>query len=239
MSVGEFIAAKPLIAKLLAAHPDTPILVTTMTPTGSGRVRTVFKAEIESGRIVNVYLPYDLPGAISRFLSRFNPAILVTMETELWPNLIHFTWSRQIPILIANARMSEKSAKGYQRFPTLTRPMLREITLVAAQSEVDGERFIEMGLPPASLQITGTLKFDLVVEPATLEAAGKLRERWGRDRRIFIAASTHPGEDEQVLEAFRLVHCELPDALLVLVPRHPERFDPGFPLRSQPHPQRR
>lgn len=226
VSVGEFIAARPLIDRLLDAHPDTPVVITTMTPTGSERVRAQYAGEISSGRVIHVYLPYDLPDAINRFLSRFKPAILVVMETELWPNLIHFTWRRRIPILIANARMSEKSANGYKRFPTLSRPMLREISLIAAQSEADGEHFMELGLPPASLQITGTLKFDMVVKDATLNAARALREHWGVNRKVFIAASTHEGEDEQVLEAYRLIHCEFPEALLVLVPRHPERFEP-------------
>ena len=226
VSVGEFIAALPLIKRMLAAHPDLPVVITNMTPTGSERVQTAFAESIASGRVVNVYLPYDLPHAINRFLTRFKPEILVVMETELWPNLIHFSWRRKIPILLANARMSEKSAQGYQRVPTLVRPMLREISLVAAQAEADGERFIDMGLPPASLQVTGTLKFDLEIADATLAAARRLRESWGNSRKVFIAASTHEGEDEQVLEAFRLIHCEIPEALLILVPRHPERFEP-------------
>lgn len=226
VSVGEFIAARPLIAKLRETFPDQVLVITTTTPTGSERVRSALKDEIAAGRVVNVYLPYELPDAINRFLQRFQPIILVVMETELWPNLIHFCWRRRVPVVIANARMSEKSAQGYQKVSMLTRPMLRELALIAAQSEADGERFIEMGLPPASLQVTGTIKFDLNVSAAEFEQAQRLRARWGQQRRIFIAASTHAGEDEQVLEAFRLIHCELPEALLVLVPRHPERFDP-------------
>lgn len=225
VSVGEFMAAQPLIGRLLAQYPDRPVLVTTMTPTGSERVRAAFAAEIASGRLVHVYLPYDLPDAINRFLRHFNPQILVVMETELWPNLIHFTHRRCIPILIANARLSEKSARGYRKVSLLTRPMLREIAVIAAQSEADGERFIELGLPPASLQVTGTVKFDLSVDEPLLQQAKDLRRQWGEQRKVFIAASTHEGEDEQVLEAFRLIHCERPDALLVLVPRHPERFE--------------
>lgn len=226
VSVGEFIAARPLIAKLRETYPEQVLVITTTTPTGSERVRAALKDEIAAGRVVNVYLPYDLPDAINRFLQRFQPKILVVMETELWPNLIHFCWRRRVPVVIANARMSEKSALGYQKVSMLTRPMLRELALIAAQSEADGERFIEMGLPPASLQVTGTIKFDLNVSAAEFEQAQVLRSRWGQQRRVFIAASTHAGEDEQVLEAFRLIHCELAEALLVLVPRHPERFDP-------------
>lgn len=233
VSVGEFMAARPLINKLRETHPDLPLVITTMTPTGSERVRAALAAEIAAGQVVHVYLPYDLPDAINRFLNRFKPRLLLVMETELWPNLIHFSWRRRIPVVIANARMSEKSARGYQKLPMLTRPMLREITLVAAQSEQDGERLVEMGLPPASLQVTGTVKFDLKLDESQLAKAENLRRQWGVERRIFIAASTHPGEDEQVLEAFRLMHCEMPEALLVLVPRHPERFEPVAALLQQ------
>lgn len=233
VSVGEFIASQPLIARLQESWPDLPLVITTMTPTGSERVQTALAAEIAAGQVVHVYLPYDLPDAIIRFLNRFNPRILLVMETELWPNLIHFSWRRRIPVVIANARMSEKSALGYQKVPMLTRPMLREVTLIAAQSEQDGERLIDMGLPPASLQVTGTIKFDLKIEESRFQQAAELRAQWGQGRKILVAASTHPGEDEQVLEAFRLIHCEMPGALLVLVPRHPERFEPVAGLLEQ------
>lgn len=233
VSVGEFIAARPLIAKLREQWPDQPLLVTTMTPTGSERVQVAHRDDIEAGRLVHVYLPYDLPDALGRLLRRFRPRVLVVMETELWPNLIHACWQQRIPVAIANARMSEKSARGYLRLSRLTRPMLREVALIAAQSEADGERFIRMGLPPAALQVTGTIKFDLAIGDTERQQARQLREQWGRLRKVFIAASTHPGEDEQVLEAFRLIHCELPDALLVLVPRHPERFDPVAALLAR------
>lgn len=226
VSVGEFIASRSLIARLRETYPDEVIVITTTTPTGSERVQAALRDDIAAGRVVHVYFPYDMPHAIRRFLKRFSPRILVVMETELWPNLIHLCWRHQVPVVIANARMSARSAAGYQRFPMLTRPMLREVALIAAQSEADGERFIELGLPPASLQITGTIKFDLNITDEEFTRARALRELWGPQRRVFIAASTHPGEDEQVLEAFRLVQSELPEALLVLVPRHPERFEP-------------
>ena len=233
VSVGEFMAAHPLVRRLLATYPDRAVLITTTTPTGSERVQAAFSAEIQSGRVVHAYLPYDLPDALNRFMRRFNPRILVVMETELWPNLIHGAHSRQIPILIANARLSAKSARGYRKVALLTRPMLRQVSVIAAQSEADGQRFTRLGLPPASLEVTGTVKFDLDVDPQVLEQAKALREQWGRQRKVFIAASTHEGEDEQVLEAFRLIHCQLSDALLVLVPRHPERFDPVAALLAK------
>lgn len=228
VSVGEFIAAQPLIEKLLAEYPHLPMLVTTMTPTGSDRVRAAL-----GERVHHVYLPYDLPGAFQRFLKHFNPKLLVVMETELWPNMIHYTSRRGVPVIIANARLSAKSAQGYKKVLPLVRPMLREVSLVAAQSGPDGERFQDLGLPPASLQVTGTIKFDLNIDANLRAQAQTLREQWGKARPVFIAASTHEGEDEQVLEAYKLVHEAFPEALLVLVPRHPERFDAVASLVQQ------
>jgi len=225
VSVGEFLAAKPLIDRILHAYPERPCLITTMTPTGSDRVQQAYGELIKAGRVHHVYLPYDLPDAISRFLQRFNPRILVVMETELWPNVIHFTHRRGIPIVVANARLSEKSAEGYRKILPLFRPMMREVALVAAQSDADGERFVELGLSPRNLQVTGTVKFDLDIKPDTVAQAKALRAQWGGQRKVFIAASTHEGEDEQVLEAFLYLRSSVPESLLVLVPRHPERFE--------------
>ncbi len=228
VSVGEFIAAVPLLKQLLEEYPSLPLLITTMTPTGSERVRATF-----GDRVEHVYLPYDLPDAMSRFLNHFSPKVLVVMETELWPNMIHQTSNRGIPVIIANARLSAKSADGYRKVLPLVRPMLREISVVAAQSQQDGERFLELGLPPAALKITGTVKFDLDIDAALQEQARKLREQWGEQRPVFIAASTHEGEDEQILETFKLLLEWRQDTLLVLVPRHPERFDAVADLISR------
>lgn len=225
VSVGEFLAAKPLIDRILSTFSGSPCLITTMTPTGSERVREAYAQQITAGRVHHVYLPYDLPDALSRFLKRFNPKVLVIMETELWPNTLHFTHRRGIPIVVANARLSEKSAEGYRKILPLFRPMMREVSLIAAQSDVDGERFVELGLPPANLQVTGTVKFDMDIKPDTKAQAMALREQWGGQRKVLIAASTHEGEDEQVLEAFLYLRSKVPEALLVIVPRHPERFD--------------
>ena len=225
VSVGEFLASKPLIDKVLAAHPHKPCVITTMTPTGSEQVLTSYAEQIEQGRVQHVYLPYDLSDAIKRFLNRFQPSILVIMETELWPNLIHFTHERRVPILVANARLSEKSAEGYRKILPLFRPMMREVSLIAAQSQQDGERFTDLGLAPANLQVTGTVKFDLEVDSTIQAKAEQLRLAWGEERHVFIAASTHKGEDELVLEAFLYIRAKQPGTLLVMVPRHPERFD--------------
>ena len=218
VSVGEFIAAKPLIERLVATL-SCPVVVTTMTPTGSDRVKAAL-----GDRVIHVYLPYDIPFAVKRFLGRFNPKLLLILETELWPNLIHYSSAAGIPVLVANARLSEKSAKAYKRVKYLVRPMLREVTTIAAQTELDGERFIGLGLSPATLTVTGTLKFDLEISNDLEHEAKVLRQSWGV-RPVFIAASTHVGEDEQVLEAFLHIRNEVPETLLVIVPRHPERFD--------------
>lgn len=225
VSVGEFLASKPLIDRIMLSYPDHPCVITTMTPTGSEQVRSIYKEQIHQGRIQHVYLPYDLPDGISRFLNLFNPAILVIMETELWPNVIHYTHKRGVPILVANARLSEKSAEGYRKILPLFRPMMREVSLIAAQSEQDGERFTELGLAPANLQVTGTVKFDLEIDDQIQKQSEKLRQAWGGSRKVFIAASTHRGEDEQILEAFLYIRTKQPGSLLVIVPRHPERFE--------------
>jgi len=220
VSVGELIASQPLIERLLHDYPHIPVVVTTMTPTGSDRVKAAF-----GDRVLHVYLPYDLPDAMARFLNTFNPLVSIIMETELWPNMIHYTSKRGIPVIVANARLSENSAKGYNKVSALTKPMLREISVVAAQAIPDGQRFVDLGLPATSLNVTGTVKFDIEVDDKQQQQATILRERWGTQRPVFIAASTHEGEDAQVLKAFKVIRANLDDALLVIVPRHPERFD--------------
>ncbi len=225
VSVGEFIAAKPLIDRFLSQYPNRTVVITTMTPTGSDQVKNAYPKELAENRVLHVYLPYDLPDAIGRFLKRFNPKVLVILETELWPNLIHCTARAKIPIVVANARLSERSAAGYQRVLPLIRPMMKSISLIAAQSAVDGERFVELGLPKANLRVTGTVKFDLSVNPDVFERASRLRQLWGKQRSIFIAASTHEGEDEKVIDAFFYIRDKVKSALLVVVPRHPERFE--------------
>lgn len=220
VSVGEFLAAKPLIDWIMSTYPAWPLVITTMTPTGAERVQAAY-----GERVHHFYLPYDFPYAVERFLDHVRPRLLVIMETELWPNLVHFTHARNVPVIVANARLSERSAKGYQRISWVTRPMLEAITVVAAQSGADASRFLELGLRPDSLQITGTVKFDLVVDEALRAQAQALRARWGATRNVWIAASTHPGEDEQILQAFRFLQVKVPGLLLVLVPRHPERFE--------------
>jgi 3-deoxy-D-manno-octulosonic-acid transferase len=221
VSVGETLAAAPVIEELLRAYPAHSLVVTTTTPTGSERVQALF-----GSRVFHVYAPWDLPGSVRRFLRAVRPRLLLIMETELWPNLLHQGRAAGCRILLANARLSERSARGYARFPGLTREMLQNLDTVACQSRADGERFLSLGLPPEALEITGSIKFDLELDPATRDLARRLRHELGTDRRpVVVAASTHPGEDERVLAAFAPLRRERGELLLVLVPRHPERFD--------------
>lgn len=221
VSVGESIAAAPLIRALREHHPELPITVTCMTPTGSERIRALFGDQVQ-----HCYLPYDLPWAAARFLDRVRPKLAVIMETELWPNHIHQCARRGIPTVLANARLSAKSARSYARFAGLTRPMLAEMSWIAAQTEAEAERFRQLGARPECVSVTGSIKFDLTIDPELQSRAQALRASWGADQRpVWIAASTHAGEDEIILAAHRRLLAEKSDSLLILVPRHPERFE--------------
>lgn len=226
VSVGETLAAAPLIETLLARYPDYRLVVTTTTPTGSERVRALF-----GERVFHVYAPWDLPGSVRRFLHRVRPSLLLIMETELWPNTLHYGARSGCRVVLANARLSARSAAGYARVGGLTRRMLAHLDCVASQAQEDGERFVDLGLPRQRLQVTGSIKFDLELDPGLRERAGALRRDLGGDRRpVLVAASTHAGEDEQILAAFASLRRTFPDCLLVLVPRHPERFDTVYSL---------
>ncbi|WP_068830256.1 lipid IV(A) 3-deoxy-D-manno-octulosonic acid transferase [Pseudomonas sp. BMS12] len=226
VSLGESIAAAPLIRELLARYPQLPITVTCMTPTGSERIQALF-----GERIQHCYLPYDLPWACQRFQARLQPRLAVVMETELWPNHIHACHRRGIPVVLANARLSERSARGYARFAGLTAPMLAELSLIAVQTAAEAERFRQLGARSECVEVTGSIKFDLHVDPELAQRAGELRESWTATARpVWIAASTHAGEDEVILAAHRQLLAEHGDALLILVPRHPERFADVYEL---------
>ena len=228
VSVGESIAAAPMIRALLQRYPQLPITVTCMTPTGSERILAMFANE---PRIQHCYLPYDLPCAAARFLDRVQPKLAVIMETELWPNHIHQCAKRGIPVALANGRLSERSAKGYGRFSKLTAPMLAEMSLFAVQTEAEAQRFRDLGARPETVEVTGSIKCDLTIDPQLLQRAADLRGQWqALERPVWIAASTHEGEDEVILDAHRRLLTNHPDALLILVPRHPERFNSVFEL---------
>lgn len=229
VSVGESIAAAPLVRELLARYPHLPITITCMTPTGSERIRALFPAEQYAGRIQHCYLPYDLPWTAARFLRQLRPRLAVIMETELWPNFIAACERRAIPVVLANARLSERSARGYARFALLTAPMLARLQLIAVQSAAEAQRFLQLGARPEAVQVTGSIKFDLQVDAQLLARATACRADWGA-RPVWIAASTHAGEDEIALAAHRQLLARWPQALLILVPRHPERFNSVYEL---------
>lgn len=220
VSVGESLAAMPLIRALIERHGPGRVLVTTTTPTGSARVR-----EALGEQVLHVYAPYDLPGAVARCVDRFRPQRVVIMETELWPNLFRALRRRGVPLLIANARLSPRSFKGYGRVRGFAAATLADCSHIAAQSEADAERFRALGAPAQRVSAIGNLKFDQSAPEAQLEAGRALRERLGVTRPVWIAASTHEGEEEIVLAAHRELRRTLADALLILVPRHPQRFD--------------
>lgn len=219
VSVGETHAAFPLIHFLVQQYPQFTILVTTTTPTGSAEILKQF-----GDHVLHYYTPYDLPRVVNRFLKKMSPRLCIIMETELWPNLLHYTHKKNIPILLANARLSERSFKGYQRIRGLMREMLNCFTTIAAQSAEDGERFLKSGLNKNKLLITGNIKFDASIPANLIENAQALRAHW-QQRPTWIAASTHEGEEEMILRAHKKILHAFPNALLILVPRHPERFN--------------
>lgn len=228
VSVGETHAAQPLIERLLQTRPDLRLVVTCTTVTGSARIRELFGARVE-----HVYLPYDLPGSVQRFLDRFNPSLLVLLETELWPNVLHQCAQRDCKVLLANARLSARSTARYATWiPGLTRTMLDALDMVVAQAAADGQRFVALGLAGKRLLINGSLKFDMTVDQGKVQAARMLKARW-RGRPVWIAASTREGEDAKVLRAMQLALRKIPSLLLVLVPRHPERFTAAASLATE------
>jgi 3-deoxy-D-manno-octulosonic-acid transferase len=224
-SVGETIAAVPLIKALKTQYPEIPLVITNMTITGSARTRAIF-----GETVLHSYIPYDVPGAVNRFLNRINPVVAIILETELWPTLFASCEKRKIPLLLANARLSEKSAKGYQRIASITKQMLSAITLLAVQTQVEAERFIKLGLPANRVRITGNIKFDLEIPQDLIAKGAVLREQLGQARFIWVAASTHATEEEIILRAHKQILAKHPGALLILVPRHPDRFETIFDL---------
>lgn len=219
VSLGEVNAAEPLIQEMMRRHPDLPMLVTTGTPTGSDRVRQLF-----GKRVFHVYLPFDLPFAVRHFLRRIDPCLGVIVETEIWPNLYMACRRRHIPLIIANARLSRRSLRGYAPWRTLLRLALGCVRHIAAQSRLDAARYRLLGAHGARVTVVGNLKFDMPVAPGLLQKGAAARESWGARRPVWMAASTHEGEEQAVLDAHLAVLKRFPDALLLLAPRHPERF---------------
>jgi 3-deoxy-D-manno-octulosonic-acid transferase len=220
VSIGEVQASAALVNSLRERYPDIPIVVTTFTPTGAGRARMLFKDRAQVR-----YLPYDLPGAVRRFFTRVRPRLAVIFETELWPNLYHECGRRRVPLVLASARLSPRSVGRYRRLGALFRETLARGVVVAAQGEADATRFRSLGADPASTHVTGNLKFDFSV-PEDIAGRGRsLRAYYAGERPVWVAGSTHGGgEEEALIEAQKIVRSRHPRALLVLAPRHPNRF---------------
>jgi 3-deoxy-D-manno-octulosonic-acid transferase len=220
VSVGEVQAAAALVNTLRERYPDMPIVVTTFTPTGAGRARALFKDRAQVR-----YLPFDLPGAVHRFFNRIQPRIAVIFETELWPNLYHECGRRRVPLVLASARLSARSVGRYKRLGALFRETLAQGVVVAAQGEADANRFRALGSDPGNTHVTGNLKFDFSVPPDIGARGGALRAYYAPGRSVWVAGSTHGGgEEDALIEAQKIVRSRLPNALLVMAPRHPNRF---------------
>ena len=219
VSVGEVVAAAALIRALIARFPERELLVTTVTPTGAARVKAIFGDSVR-----HAYIPFEFPNAVGAFFRDTNPEAALIMETEIWPNLYRGCGTRNIPLILVSARISPKSVPGYRKMLPLIRETLSHGIIIAAQSQVDADRFLSLGANPDRTCVMGNIKFDIEPHPDVLEQGRMARAELFGERPVWIAASTHEGEEEQVLD----VHCKLlqrhPQLLLVLVPRHPERF---------------
>lgn len=219
VSLGETQAALPLIKSLLRIYPEQAILLTHMTPTGLAHGQKTL-----GDKVKQAYLPYDYPFAVQRFLDKSRPHIGIIMETELWPNLLNQCRTRGIPLILANARLSARSAGRYGYFPGLAREMLNSFSRIGARTQTDVQYFVGLGAAKERVDVAGNIKFELEVQEDLFRYGKHLRELWGKNRPVWIAASTHEGEEETVLNAFQELRKILPNILLILVPRHPERF---------------
>jgi 3-deoxy-D-manno-octulosonic-acid transferase len=221
VSMGETLAAIPLIKQLMAAHPHYSFTVTTTSPTGSAEVKKAFGDKVQ-----HCYLPFDFPYAIKGFLHQLQPKVCIIMETELWPNLVHFAERQQVTLILANARLSQKSADKYANKRRLAVPMLAKLNLITVQTQREAERFIDLGVEAERLHVCGSLKFDLTIDLIKKQQADALRAQWHRlSSPIWVAGSVHPGEFEAMLTAHKQLLTGFPDALLIMAPRHPEQFN--------------
>lgn len=221
VSMGETLAAIPLIKQLMTAHPDYVFTVTTTSPTGSAEVTKAFGDTVQ-----HCYLPFDFSYAIKRFLRQLQPKVCIIMETELWPNLVHFAEQQQVTLILANARLSQKSADKYAKKRRLAVPMLNKLNLITVQTKAEAERFITLGVTSQRIHVCGSLKFDLTIDPIKEQQANTLRAKWDRvNSPIWVAGSVHPGEFEAILSAHKQLLACFPNALLIMAPRHPEQFN--------------
>ncbi|MBA6410548.1 MULTISPECIES: lipid IV(A) 3-deoxy-D-manno-octulosonic acid transferase [unclassified Pseudoalteromonas] len=233
-SVGEVLAATPLIKALQKVHPNLNILITCNTPTGREQILNQFKNSVACS-----YLPIDFPFATARFLKRIKPQALCILETELWPNLMAISHKKNIPVLVINARLSEKSQQGYQKVAKLTHIIMRSITVLASHNKTDAKRFIELGLETSKSHVTGSIKFDITPSEEQLAKVLNLKQLYNSnednndERFVWVAGSTHPVEHELVLLAHQELLKKQPNALLIIAPRHPEQFDKVAELLTQ------
>ena len=227
VSVGETLAVTPLIKQLKQRYPQHEIVITTTTPTGAEQAEKL--QEIAHHR----YMPFDFKFAIQGFIKTINPCQLLIMETELWPNTLHTVAQANIPVTIINARLSERSCQRYAKFQSVFNLLAKHLTQILCQYPDDAERFIRLGVAKEKVSVTGSIKFDIDVNAQIINNGQKLRHQLGTQRPVWIAASTHLGEDEQILAAHNKILEQHSDALLILVPRHPERFNSMFELAQQ------
>lgn len=218
VSVGEVVAATEIIKSIKDRYPDEKILLTTTTSTGAQQAKNL------GDLIEHRYMPIDFTWLIKRFLKIVKPKTMLIMETELWPNTLHCVSKMDIPVAVLNARLSERSYQRYRKIGSLFRSLIDNLELVLCQNQNDAQRFIGLGVPERKTKTTGSVKFDIKISDDIIEKGKDLRKTLGETRPVWIAASTHKGEDEKLLAAHKKLLKQLPDALLILVPRHPERF---------------
>ena len=223
VSLGEVVAAIPLIDALLVKK--WRVLITTMTPTGSQHISKRFGQQVE-----HQYVPYDFPSVVRRFFKTYRPRLGIIMETELWPNLILQAKKMDIPLLLVNARLSDHSFKQYEKVKFMFKPVLNQFTTIFAQSEEDANRFLALGASENLVKIVGNIKFDLQLQISVNKDCEQLKNKWGKERAVVIAASTHNDEEKQILSRLTKLKTTMPDVILLIAPRHPERFQEVYQL---------
>jgi len=226
VSLGEVVAVSPLVERMLAKN--LRVLITTMTPTGSHQVLTRFQS-----KVTHQYVPYDLPMCLQHFFKQAQPKIGIIMETELWPNMIHQANLARIPLVLANARLSDKAFAHYHSWRRFFEPLLCRFAWIGTQSELDSERYQALGAPQSKVMMLGNMKFDLSLPQINQSELMQLQETWGKHRPVWVAASTHADEEAQLLAQLPRIKQAIPDILLVLVPRRPERFQEVYALVMQ------